>query len=680
MSIYTPPPKNNIPFRFTSGGYQPPQFNDVAFNFSTKSSQIANLSASINVMQRYQDSTYTFLKYCEQYVIGYHSKGVQIIKGKCYYGGIRDLGATIIAKLPPSGTSDLTATVHSYVVSDLTADIYSIRGVDLGGLIVGHPPVNLTAFIRGLVFRNLSASLNVMLYKDLSAVLNTIQPEDLSAYLKVWPQTDIYGSIYGWQEKDLGAYVNVIFSRDLSASISAHISKDLKASLKGWVIEDTHNLNASVFSYGLNDLPALIRGSEFFDLSGYLFPVLPKNLQAYIRGWQASDLSITLIGDDWPWNLTASITGSGSFSTLSANIKTVTVSGARGDLQAYILTTRGLENLSARIKTIYTSNLSAYIDTGRDIKNISASIKPKMIRLTGIISIITMEHKDLSVTISTPCFYSDFRDLSSYLRPVFLSNLGAIIRVLNPISVFSDLSVRLGYAAGYVVQDKLPINLNIAPALESLMYRVEDKLKLYLNIYKSTGVLNAFIFGELRSVDFPAYIYGVDLQPHDFEGYTGREKVYSHTYSQVVLDHEDVVIEFEDIVKDYIYSSGGNIVAKTDRYQHFLTKISSYYSKTTSEIFNRKLHKVKTLYDLRKFNNIDDAVKYAIEYVTSYPYASISAYINAIGKYTGITASITGTTTVSTLENLSLQIDGQISHPYEVILGFTDDGVGFLQF
>jgi hypothetical protein len=291
-----------------------------------------------------------------------------------------------------------------------------------------------------------------------------------------------------------------------------------------------------------------------------------------------------------------------------------------------------------------------------------------------------MEHSDLSATISIPCFYSDFRELTSYLRPMFLGNLGAIIRVVNPISNFSDLPVKWGFAAGYIVQDKLSININIAPPSETYMCRVEDKLKLYLSIYKGNSSLSVFVFGEYVNVDLPTYINCIRLTPYDFERYTGRARVYSRTYYQTLLDFEDVAIEFEDIVRDYIYSSGSNVVAKTDRYQHFLTKISSYYSPTTSERINSKVHKVRFLYGLRKFNNIDEAVKCAIDYVTSYPYANVAAYIKAIGTYTGLSASITGMTTVSTIENLTSQIDGKVTHPYEVILGFTDDGVGYLQF
>jgi hypothetical protein len=648
-------------------------------------------------MQRYQESTYTFLKYCEQYVIGYGSHGVQIIKGKCYYGGIRDLGATIQTPVVQTGTSNLTAYVKIFKTSfsdlpgnlkvfntsfkDLPAGIVGLESTrikNLSGLIAAHAPLELPAYIGGVVTRDLSASLNVMFFKDLLTSLTPVQPKDLTVYLKVWPETNLTANLHSWQEEDLSAYVNITFSRDLTAFIITHPSVDLRASLKGRVIEDTRDLSANVFSYALRDLQATIKGSEFSDLSGYLFPVVPKNLQGWIRGWQTADLTANIIGGAWPWDLTASIIGSGSLYNLTANIRAVTSREIYRDLYVYILTTKGVQDFQATINSFHFSNLKAFIDTGRDIGDLTAEIKPKMIKLTAVFSIVTMEHKNLSATISIPCFYSDFRELNSYIRPVFLSNLGAIINPTGWIKGISDLGAKWGFAANYVVQDKLPITFNLGPAPPT--YRVEDKLKLYLQIYKRSAGLTASIFGEYINADLPTYINCIRLTPYDFERYTGRARVYSRTYYQTLLDFEDVAIEFEDIVRDYIYSSGSNVVAKTDRYQHFLTKISSYYSPTTSERINSKVHKVRILYGLRKFNNIDEAVKCTIDYVTSYPFANVAAYINAIGTYTGLRASITGTTTVSTLENLSSQIDGKISHPYNVILGFTDDGVGYLQF
>ena len=841
MGFYNPPPKNNIPFSFTSSGYQPPSFSSVPFNF--RSSYNSSLSAAINVTQLYQDSTYTFLKYCEQYVIGHRVEGVQIIKGKCHYGGIRDLGATLTAQIGPAATidlggiisvhapenisaavrgwvsvfrdlqaeliadklaqdKDLSAQIDTHSPENLRADVKGVGSTfrdlpasllgeylkqeinlqavidshqpvdltarvrifstsyrdlpaelivdqfkqtsdlgslidthlpkDIGGLISAHSPVdltakvrifsstfrnlpatlisllttqeldlsasigthdpkdlaasiglhdpkNITASIRGFALKDLYANVTGVLISNLTAYVKAVIPVDLPAYLKVWPQRDLYGFIHGRQEADLAAYVNVIFSKDLAALIESHAAYNLKASLKGWCIEDFKNLSAMISSSTVVDLPASVLGVSFSDLAGYLFTVRPKDLPGYIHGWQQFDLSAVLTGDAWPWDLPASIIGSGGFVNLQANISPILYSGSYGDLLGYILPTKGITNLAAALGVYQLRELSAYIDTGNDVSNLQAVIMPKMIRLTGILSIITMEHSDLSATISIPCFYSDFRELSAYLRPVFLSNLGAIIHGKNWDGGITNISAKWGFASGYVVQDRLSINVTIAP-LPPVGYRVEDKLKLYLYIYRGAKNLSTSIFGELRSVDFPAYIYGVDLPPYNFDGYTGSERVYSHTYSQVLLDFENIAVEFGDIVKDYIYSSGGNIVAKADKYHHFLTKISSYYSKATSERLNKKLHKVKVLYDLRKFESIDAAIKYAIDYVTSYPYVNIGAYIKSIGVYTGITASVNGITTVSTMEDLSSQIDGKMTHPYDVILGFTDDGVGYLQF
>jgi len=168
MAGYTPPPKNNIPFNFNSGGYQAPDFGNISMNFSTGQikAQMNDLRAAINVVQTYQQSTYTFLKYCENYIVGYSQHGVQIIKGKCHYGGIRDLGGDIGGHYP----GDLPAWIGGLVAADLTAEIIGLEttqeedlgGIidahqprDLGALIDLHNPRDLGAYIRGFAFRDL---------------------------------------------------------------------------------------------------------------------------------------------------------------------------------------------------------------------------------------------------------------------------------------------------------------------------------------------------------------------------------------------------------------------------------------------------------------------------------------------------------------------------------------------
>jgi hypothetical protein len=192
--------------------------------------------------------------------------------------------------------------------------------------------------------------------------------------------------------------------------------------------------------------------------------------------------------------------------------------------------------------------------------------------------------------------------------------------------------------------------------------------------------LSSSIIGEYVAVDLSAYVYPTTLPPYDFERSKNTERVFSRTYAQAVTDFEDLDIEFEDIVRDYLYSSAGNIVAKTDRYQHFLTKVSSYYSPATSRRLDKTLHKTRMLYDLRKFDSIDEAMKYAIDYLTSYPYANIGAYIKSVGRYTNLSAMVRVMVTSSTSEDLSSYINGTITHPYEIILGIVDDEINYLQF
>ncbi len=683
---------NNLPFRFTTGGYTAPSFSAVPFRFSTKPvySQTANLSAAIDVMQTYQDTTYTFLKYCERYVVGYQAHAVQIIKGRCFYGGIRDMGARV--RVVSTGEIDLPSRITGVVYADLLAEIIGDEAaaiyvdlaasagghlpVDLAGIIAVHSPVDLTGYIRGFVARDLSASLGFLVDRDLPTSIGVHSPEDLSAYLKVWPQKDLPASLYSWQESNLAASVVLAYPRSLPAYIGVHDPGNLRGMLKGWVREATYDLGVSMVGFGYKDLPVSIRATYLIDLGASLYGVPPRGLSAFIYGWQTADLSANIIGDDWPWNLRASIASSGGFRNLTANISPRVALNVYAGLTANVLGTRGRQNLTAYMNIFQAKDLTAFIDTGRDIANLAAAIYPKMIRLTGVLSIITMEHKDLSATISIPCFYSDYSDIGAYLRPIFLSNLAASIYPEGWDRGISNLGARWGYAAGYVVQDKLPINISLAP----LGYRTEDKLKLYLQIYRSIVNLTASIFGEYRSADLPAYVYGQELTPYNFDAHKNKETVIFRNYMQAFVDFEEVDIHFEDIVRDYIYSSTGNIVAKADRYQHFLTRVSSYYSPATSERLDQKLHKVKILYDLRKFDSIDEAMKYAIDYVTLYPYADFRAYINAIGKYINLNAFVNGITTWSTAHNLNSYINGTITHSYDVVLGFTDDGVGYLQF
>jgi len=649
----------------------------------------AEIQAQINLLQPFHNETFTFLKYCEHYIVGYSTHGVQIIKGKCHYGGIRDLGVSAGGHYP----GDLPAWIGGVVYANLQAEIigdFATQEVDLGGIIGGHlpgnlggiidkhDPENLSAYIRGFDYRELPASIRVLFSAHLPAEIGGHLPEDLSGYIKPWPQRDLPGFIYGWDTKDLSAYILPGGFGNLPAIIGTHRPRSIRALIKGWVREATYDLGAFVHSYDIDDLNAFIRATSMAQLPAYLFPVVPRDMTAFIYGWDTKDLSAVLYPAAYPWNLTASIFASPwKTKDLSANIIS-NLLPPHGNLAAFILVTQGIGNLPASLAIQQARNLTAYIDPGKDLKNLTAEIYPKRMRLTGILSVVTMENRNLSATISIPCFYSDFRDLASFIRPVFQANLGAYIYPKNFAWAQGNLGASFGYALNTTVQDKLPINISIA----AIGFRTEDKFAVSLSVFRAGLSLGASITPQRHPRDLPAYINAIDVQPYDFETWKGKERVYDTTYTQVLSDYEDVDISFETIVKDYFYSSGSDVVAKVDRYTHFVTKVASYYSPATSRRLDRGLHKVKYLYDMRHFDDVDEAMRYAIWYVTTQPVQNLGAYINSIAPMAinNISARIGATRYYSTSNNLTSDIVGETEHSFDVVIGYTDDGVGYLEF
>lgn len=649
----------------------------------------AALQAQINAAT-YHNEAFTFTRYCEHYIVGYSTHGVQIIKGKCHYGGVRDLAVNAGGHYP----GDLPSFIRGLITGDLPAEIIGLRATatgDLGGIVGGHlpgdlgsivdihGPENLLAYIRGFDFRDLGAVIGVMIGQDLPSEIFAIPPEDLPAYLKVWPQEDLPGYIYGWDTKDLTAYVNMIAKENLSAIIGGHRPSDIRAQIKGWVREATYDLGGFLHGFDTDDLNAFIRATSMAQLPAYLFPVQPEDLSSFIYGWDTKDLQAIINGAAYPWDLPASIIGNAwKIRDLGASLTPDGYLGSLKNLSAYTFGW-GTANLTAALVTveIKARDLGAFVDSKRRLKNLPASIYPKKIRLTGILSMITMEHSDLSATISIPCFYSNLKDLPAYLNPVFKADLGAYIYPKNFVWGEKNLGASFGYTLNTVVQDKLTINLSIDP----VGFRTEDKYSISLSIFRSGLSLGATITPQRLPVDLSAYINAVNIVPYDFETWKGNERVISRNYTQVIQDYEDVDISFKTIVKDYFYSSGSDVVAKVDRYTHFVTKVASYYSPATSRRLDRKLHKIKYLYDMSHFDTIDEAMRYAIWYVTTYPESDLGAYINVSGEQRNMTASINITgKSYSNINNLTSNILGESTRTYDVVVGYTDDGVGFLQF
>jgi hypothetical protein len=641
MAKYITPSKSNIPFSFGTGGYTPPDFGNLSINFdvTTVRGVMSDLKAAVQVFDTKQE-TYTYLKYCERYIVGYNSSGVQIIKGRCYYGGIRDVGGFLRS----------TKAAQANLGAEL---IGRWRGEPLYAYIAGHLPENLLACIRGFAFENLPGAIKILFTYDLPAILHDTQPINLNAYIKARLIKNFPARIRGWREADLGGYIGRRVKADLRGVIG--VIKDvytIGGVIKGWIRATHSDLGALLHAYKEEYLEAFIRGAEFRDLGGILTFTQPVPLGARIHGWQEAYLQGIIAAQQYPWDLLASIFGSGGFKDLRGQIKPIMAARVYRDLPAFLMAVRFRKELNAVVQSYAISDLNGYINSGKDRSDLGAYIAPRMIRLTAIISIITMEHKDLVGIINAACLKNLYKDLSAFIRPVFLSDLPAYIKSISVPNI-KDLSAYIGWRDKYAVMDKLPLNIEV----KSSGYKTEDKLKLLINMSLSASDLFGQITGTLDERNLGAYVWGVGALPYDFDYWKTKERVYELSYG-IEQNYKDIDIDFETIVRDYFYSSDGDFVSKVDRDEHWRTRLRSYYSSTDMARLQRRLYKAKILFGIDKYKSIDDAMKAAIVYVTEEPKYDLSANITGTGGHSELIANIIAKRIVRTNNNLTSYING----------------------
>ena len=666
---YTPPDNDSIPFTFTKKGYSAPNSTSMLFSFSSGKG-FGTLQAAINVMQPYWYATHTYPKTCPKYVIGYGLGRVQIIKGRCLFGGIRDLRATVVGSEAPYETEDLPAflnplqkvnlggIVNTHIPvdlfgiikifqsgkEDLTAFIHSWEHRDLGMTIAGtHDPVDikaslfvrsreellLNAYLRAWHVRNLPASVRGWLILDLPAIISPIPAGNLLAYLKVYPQDDLIALMYGWQSLDLGAYINQIDSFDLQGIITAgHLYRDLRARIFGFGSED-RDLGANIHSFHWRILGGILRATYLADITAYVFPITPKNLNARIHAWHERFLQGVLNGMDYPWNLTAEIIVGGGWVNLGASVFPRRGVNNQGNLIASAHPWE-VKYLSAHIFGDNAGFLNAYLNPFGYSGNLHASIHPKMIRLTTVVDISTLVKSDLSAIINFPCLKTGYSYLMSSIYAKYKGDLYAFIRPIVYDYKPSFLPAKVGFTDSYLEVDKLKLSIIVYPD----EFFTEDKYKLVLNLLDAENLLTAYIRGTLRYRGITAYIKGEDIPKYTFDSvFKNRERVIHKTYDGVLTKFETVELAFKSAVKDYYYSSDGNYVWKQDRFEKWVLDVRSILPADTSLRLKRRLHRATTVYDLRKFISVDEAIKFAIAYVTEYPQASLSASIFNRGMY-----------------------------------------------
>jgi hypothetical protein len=532
------------------------------------------------------------------------------------------------------------------------AHIHSWQQVNLNMTLGGtHDPIKLFAQLQAKQRRStilpasiyawheryLLSSLNIVFPYDLQAIIYLIPPSDLSGYLKARFFTSLPSRIYGWQDYNLSANIHQIWSKNLLVSIYGRMDtkKNLSSKIKGYGSE-YQDLYGHITAFQWNSLNAILRATYLSSIHAYLFAVAPKNLYGHVHAWHERFLQGILNGQNYPWNLTAQIYPKGNWATFTANILPRKDREIYGDL---VLSVHpwDIRSFTAYITGSNAPALSAYLNPLGHANDLHGSIRPKMIRLTTIISIPTQIHSNISATINYPCFRTGYSFLSSSIYTKYKGDLYAYIKPIFYNYKPKSLSAKTGYTDAYLEVDKLKLSINIHPS----EFFTEDKVKLLLSLLDADSLLTAYIRGTLRyngisaqivCDTIPSYTFGTVLQ--------NREIVVNKTYDQIFKTFEVVELAFKSAVKDYFFSSAGGFAWKSDRYDRWIFDVRSILPPDVSLGTIRRLHKATTIYDLKKFRNIDDAVRAAITYVTEYPQSTLSASIINLGTYKTLSSII----------------------------------------
>jgi hypothetical protein len=650
MASYTPPKINEIPFTFTSGGYEKPDFSKVAFSYKEIKSDLSSLTAAINVLQLYQKTTYTYVKDCRTIIVGYTENGVQTITLPCRYGGIRDLGGYLYGN-PVS--SDLGAYIK----------VISTMG-NLNALIRGtiKQSYDIKAYIKSLRFglSDLPAFLLGNYIKvDLKAYLNIISTQDLNAFLNpswwhLYKNLPSYIKPTIQQHYNLGSIVNIIEIKNLDAFLTGDwwhgikdlISnlmvfqsgyKDFNITLHSWDLKDLRAIIDQIYS---KDLNAYILSTLHLDLSAFLFPIVSKNLRATLQGFDYLNLPAFLLGVYGPNDLRAFIQGIPGVD-LKARIMSYLALGTTRDLKAK-LESYFVYDLIAYVYGGNILNLNAYLKASGEYADLYAWIFPKLLHVKRTYNISLMNITNLGAIINSSCFSTSFSDLNVKLYAYASKVLNAYLNAGE--SYGGDLCAKIN-VTDIMVEDKLDVSFFVNKNYTTLHIDVSNKaaglvfdtLDVFYshNIYRNSRTLQAYLMStrfRSTSTNLTATIKCVTDAYYTSQSMLDNSHLRLGVYKlqNTRLDwRREIEILFKSQAKNYGYVEGTHKAYRLDASKHWIIGIEGFDYVPGIGVERGKV-KQRYLFDLRKYKDIDAAIRDAIERVSVLKSSTLKISINGV--------------------------------------------------
>jgi hypothetical protein len=649
MENYIPPNLNKLSFTFSAEGYSSPEFKDISFDFSLKeANSTATLQASISVIQLYQDSTYTYTKNCRTIVVGYSATGIQTLQLKCDLAGIRDVGAFIYPNLR---YLDLTATIQSvnrlldlkaYVKATFksNADLYSyLRGkvaafYDLNAFLVGdYISADLYAYVDVVSIYNLITTIfpellkgnsslssyikvNQRYHASLASILNIIEISDLNTYLN---------SIYFKGSLTLSSYTRCNQSNFLNFNSTLH----------GW---DLINLNGSIDQVYQANLRGRILSTLKLDIKASVKPILPINISATLWGYAKLDLSSYILGGYGPTDLVTYIYVVAP-KNLYAKINSYRGLKVIKDLNCYLLGTLS-RDLRAFIEAGKFDLLYANIVATGSYKDLTCWLYPKKVHVKKMFNISLLKVAELKAFINTSCYFTNYKNLKATLYSYNSKALWAYI--VSGEAQGGDLHATIN-AYTVVVEDSIQVFL--APYNNSNTVLVDGYSTKAGTTFDTIEVL--FSYNKVKSYNtLKAYMYATKFKPaykdiealvlcttdKSYDSLTTYNKMFTIltlSYDSRVVWQREIELAFGAYAQKYNYFKGTGKTYKVDPSRQWVIRIEGFnYVKGIG--VDRGKVKRRYIFDLSKYKDVDEAIRDAIDRVSTFSRCNLKAALNGI--------------------------------------------------
>ena len=493
--------------------------------------------------------------------------------------------------------------------------------------------------------------------KDLQAYLKQVyeQPYNINSIIKGWSldnKVNIISAIRPWYRENqfnLPAYIKQTFPGTIN--LPSYLkdyhpgSIDLTVFLHGW---QEVMLPGYLRAMQLVDLPGLIVVVGLKDLISIINTIQPVNIISNIHGWATFDLQSVLVGGYGPYDIQYKINAINP-----VNLKSIidVYKGLEIEINlCSIIESYYAINLTSIISTIRSVDLGSYINsTGKSIY-LESHITPKVVYIKNFIPIALLDHSDLIGVINIACFGSGYRDLLSYVTAKYKLDLGGYIFPVHGGNIV-NLKSYINTGSGIFVEDKIRIALTIPDNTVSIP--ITTKLVSDSFTFDSIKIR----FGHHASALLSSYINSVGLSFYSDlssrinatinRSFNLRNVGQPIKYKEVVVNllegeprwQREVEIAFKESALKYYYFSGSNTAYKSDQDERWSLRIEGF-ERVTGGAIDRGKVRSKYLFNLNKYNTIDELITDAIDRVSMFRRFDLKSYITPHGGYRNLLSSI----------------------------------------